>query len=299
MTSSPKVSVIVPNYNHARFLRERLDSIYNQTFQDFEVILLDDASTDNSVEILREYAARPRTRLVLNEKNSGSTFAQWNKGVALATGEYIWIAESDDFAALCFMERLSAFLDVHSDVGLVQCDSRLIDEFGSAKPLTLHDRRATKYGLPFYESDDVVNGKIAIASWLGKRNRISNASAVLFRKHIYTQAGGADEYYCLAGDWLMWIKILQDSNMGCVSDVLNSFRHHSDCVRNRTTMTATEIRELSLILRYLIAHKLVTIADASRISGRLANNLIKVLWVTLGRGLSPCFLRGQSKGISV
>ena len=74
---TPTVSVIVPNYNHAAYLRERLDSILNQTFQDFELILLDDCSTDASLLMLRDYATHPRvSQLVVNEKNTGSTFAQ-------------------------------------------------------------------------------------------------------------------------------------------------------------------------------------------------------------------------------
>ena len=83
----PAVSVIVPNYNHARFLRKRIDSILNQTFQDFELILLDDCSTDESRSILSEYASDPRVRLELNEVNSGSPFKQWNKGIRIARGE--------------------------------------------------------------------------------------------------------------------------------------------------------------------------------------------------------------------
>src|ERR1700738_1634065 len=107
----PRVSVIVPNYNHARFLRRRMESVLRQTYRDFEVILLDDCSTDESRSILSEYAGDPRVRLEFNEKNSGSPFKQWNKGVALASGEYGWIAESDDYADERLLERLVAVLD--------------------------------------------------------------------------------------------------------------------------------------------------------------------------------------------
>ena len=103
----PTVSVIVPNYNHAPYLQERFDSIFNQTFQDFEVIILDDCSSDNSKEIIEEYRNRPQvSHIVHNEKNSGYPFKQWAKGFGLAKGEYIWIAESDDWAELNFLENL-------------------------------------------------------------------------------------------------------------------------------------------------------------------------------------------------
>lgn len=97
MDKTPLVSIIIPNFNHSRFLRERLESVFNQTFEDFEVILLDDASTDSSVEILEEYAKDPRvSHLVVNKENSGSPFRQWQRGIELSQGKYIWIAESDD-----------------------------------------------------------------------------------------------------------------------------------------------------------------------------------------------------------
>lgn len=84
----PKVSVIVPNFNHASHLTARLDSIYAQTYSNFEVILLDDYSSDDSVRILNEYAVRyaERTTTCFNSENSGGVFQQWRKGLALASG---------------------------------------------------------------------------------------------------------------------------------------------------------------------------------------------------------------------
>src|SRR6267378_5588953 len=88
LSAHPSVSVIVPNYNHARYLRQRIESVLGQTYKDIEVILLDDCSTDESRAIISEYSADPRVKVVLNEVNSGSTFKQWKKGMGLAHGEY-------------------------------------------------------------------------------------------------------------------------------------------------------------------------------------------------------------------
>ena len=109
-----KVSVIIPNYCHARFLNRRIDSVLNQTYDDFEVIILDDCSTDNSRDIIETYRHHPRvSHIVYNEKNSGSTFVQWDKGFELAQGQYIWIAESDDEAAPTFLEECVTQLEKH------------------------------------------------------------------------------------------------------------------------------------------------------------------------------------------
>ncbi len=99
------VSIILPNYNHAPYLQERLESIFNQTHKNIEVIILDDASTDDSLSILKAYENHPKvTHFVLNKKNSGSPFKQWKKGLELVKGDYIWIAESDDRSELNFLE---------------------------------------------------------------------------------------------------------------------------------------------------------------------------------------------------
>ena len=109
---SPLVSVIIPNYNHARYLDERIQSVLNQTYQNFEVIILDDKSKDNSVEVINKYRDNPHvSHVIINEENSGSTFKQWHKGFELAKGELIWIAESDDKCKKEFLETLLRFFE--------------------------------------------------------------------------------------------------------------------------------------------------------------------------------------------
>src|SRR5206468_9731239 len=115
-SSMPTVSVVVPNYNHARYLRRRIDSILSQTYQDFELILLDDSSTDNSREILDSYLDNAKVRIEYNDKNSGTVFKHWNKGVRMACGQYIWMAESDDYADPRFLARMVPILEVQTEV---------------------------------------------------------------------------------------------------------------------------------------------------------------------------------------
>src|SRR5690554_2065895 len=132
MSNSVKVSVIIPSYNHCAFLEERLVSVFNQTYQDFEVILLDDASTDTSQELLKAYANHPKvSHVIFNTANSGSVFKQWIRGIELAIGEYIWIAESDDFAESTFLEATVGVLDEKDNLGLVFADTTKVDAKGN------------------------------------------------------------------------------------------------------------------------------------------------------------------------
>lgn len=94
---NPLVSVVVPNYNYADYLAPRIDSILRQTFSDFELLLLDDCSTDHSVSVMKKYASDPRVVAIdVNQTNTGSPFPQWMKGIKMARGKYVWIAEADD-----------------------------------------------------------------------------------------------------------------------------------------------------------------------------------------------------------
>src|ERR1019366_7942234 len=114
-SGAPLVSVIIPSYNHEKHLLERLRTVADQALRDIEIILLDDASSDGSLGILWEFAANDkRARLLRNERNSGSTFKQWRKGIREARGKYIWIAESDDMAEVSLLETLVERLEKDS-----------------------------------------------------------------------------------------------------------------------------------------------------------------------------------------
>lgn len=178
----PKVSVIIPNYNHARFLDKRIQSVLNQTYQDFEVIYLDDASTDNSNQVFTKFAGDKRVQAIYNESNSGSPFKQWNKGIRLAQGDYIWIAESDDYADKHLLAQLVNRLDNNPMVGLVYCQSWIIDEYDntaytSKEWIYFSDKKR-------WDDDFIDIGKNECGRYLLFENTIPNASAVLIRRSI-------------------------------------------------------------------------------------------------------------------
>ncbi|MHC2992041.1 hypothetical protein OB13_10740, partial [Pontibacter sp. HJ8] len=118
------ISIIVPTYNHETFLPQRLDSILNQSYENFEVIILDDCSLDNSRQVLDQYKDHPKvSHVIYNTTNSGSTFKQWNKGINLAKGDWIWLAESDDKAELSFLSTLATELEGKENIGIAYAQS--------------------------------------------------------------------------------------------------------------------------------------------------------------------------------
>lgn len=246
--AQPAVSVVVPSYNYARFLRERIESVLGQTRQDLEVLLLDDASTDGSQEILRAYADPPRVRVVLGERNSGNPFTQWNRGVALATAPYVWIAEADDAAEPELLARLLAVLEAHPQVGLVHCGFRRVDDAGRA----LDDSTTwwAEVDPARWRRDFVAPGREELG-FLRQRNVIGNASGVVFRRALYDAVGGADEGYRLCADWDLWIRMLARSDVGFVAAPLNVWRWHAGSVRERSLPGAVEVREADRVLATL------------------------------------------------
>lgn len=115
-----RVLVIVFNYNYVFYFCKCLDLVYSQIYIDFEVILLDDCFSDNSRDILVFYKEEKFNIIfVFNEFNSGLVFCQWEKGVFLVCGEYIWIVEFDDFVFFDFLKQLVIVMDEYLEVGLV------------------------------------------------------------------------------------------------------------------------------------------------------------------------------------
>lgn len=238
----PKVSVIIPNYNHGHFLEQRLNSIFSQTYQDFEIIFLDDASTDNSKEIFSQFAINPCVKAIFNQTNSGSPFKQWNKGIKHAVGEYIWIAESDDYADPCFLEELVGILDQYPSVGLVYCQSYQVDSSGKKlNPNYLfwtNDINKDRWNTNFFNS-----GISECCNYLVCKNTIPNASAVLFRKNTYLKISKKNELFTVTGDWLTYVELLSYSDIFFVSSVLNYFRCHDNNSSRNTARLGLIVKE--------------------------------------------------------
>ena len=206
---SPLVSIVVPNYNHAPFLRQRLETVYTQTYRNVEIILLDDCSTDSSRDILREFQSlhADNTRLLLNDENSGGVFNQWRKGIDAARGDLVWIAESDDFSAENFLaELVPAFAD--DAIQLAFCRTDFIQD--DKKIFTTEQYLAD---LPDF--DWTKNFAMTAADFVelgfGVKNIIPNVSSVLFRKRKIFPAQCLPMKLC--GDWAFYLEVIKG---GCV-----------------------------------------------------------------------------------
>lgn len=229
---NPLISVIVPNYNHEKFLKKRLESVFNQTYVNFEVILLDDCSTDNSQAILLEYSNHPKVNhCVFNETNSGNTFQQWVKGISLAKGEFIWIAESDDYCDLNFLEVMIHLLLKDKEVVLVYCQSNKVNELNQVTGTWLNHTHELKSGCLFLD-DFIMEGSGFIQDFLIYKNVIPNVSAVLFRrdKIIVKEHLNINSNFKYCGDWIFYFRFILDKKIGFISKPLNNFRFHDQSV---------------------------------------------------------------------
>jgi glycosyltransferase involved in cell wall biosynthesis len=283
---SMTISVIIPNYNHAKYLRERIDSVLNQTYKDYELIILDDCSTDDSRKIIDDYTLRfPFIKSYYNTSNSGSPFIQWDFGVNKAKGEFIWIAESDDFAEPCFLEKASSIMIKYENVGLVHTDSKVIDEQYETEYL-VSEKKALLISNK-WQSDYFNNGKDEISNHLFLENSIYNVSGVLFRKSKYSESGGVGHSMKFCGDWLLYIRILLISDIAYISLPLNTFRIHkgssgNQYFNNKNYLTeiisvysfVTKKISLSPKKKFLIAKK-VFIVICRRLKHFVKNQMLK------------------------
>ena len=228
-----RISVIIPNYNHELFLEKRIQSVLNQSIKPFEVIILDDASTDGSCRIIDRYMDYPNVIIKKNITNSGSTFAQWKKGISIAKGELIWIAESDDFSSTIFLETLlTPFLN-DSKVVISYCNHYTVDT--DEKIISNVHFLSSEFSREIFESNFILDGIFFIENYLIHKNVIPNASGVLFRKDVFQQLDEIPKSVSKMGDWLVWLQILSFGKIAFSTKKLNYFRNYEDVFYKRLT----------------------------------------------------------------
>ncbi len=205
----PTISVIMSVYNGERYLRQAIDSILTQTYEDFEFIIINDGSTDSTVEILRSYTD-PRLRII-EQENIGLT-RSLNRGVALAKGKYIARMDADDLSMPERFARQVAFLDAHPEIGMV-----------GTSGLIQNETRGVGWEYPVHILDEDIRHNLI------KGNQFVHTS-VMLRKVVLQSLGGYDETYPYIQDYELWVRLAALTRLANLPDVLVIHREHKDTV---------------------------------------------------------------------
>lgn len=241
-----KVSVVILSYNYADYISERIDSVLLQTYPLYEIIILDDCSRDNSVDVIKRKirkAKHKNIRLIENDKNSGSVFAQWKKAFESASGDYIWIAEADDSCNAKFLETLIRYFD-DEEVVIAHCETLMMD---SRNNVIMEDLREW---IDFFKSGKweesyIAQGVDELCSTMCINNTIANASGVVMKNGDYRSILEIASTFTLAGDWYFYTKILERGKLAYHKESLNYYRYHEKGI----TLTVDKEREYQEICR--------------------------------------------------
>ena len=232
-----KISVVIPNYNYENFLLPRIYSILNQTEKIHELIILDDCSKDNSRklidEIVEKIAPYIKVQKVYNQENSGCAFKQWKKGFALATGDYVWIAEADDCCDKTLLKNIIKPIKQDKNIYISYADTAFINAWDKIILPTIKpeiDIRKTNH----WESDFVDNGLEEIKNYTFLNCIIANVSSCIIKKDNYDDIFEKIIEYKQAGDWLFYVSVMKKGDIAFCNKPLNYYRLHGNNVTSVT-----------------------------------------------------------------
>lgn len=212
MPNTTLVSVVMSNWNGSQYLRESIESMLNQSYRDFEYLLLDDGSTDSSKDIIREYAAKdPRIVMVLADQNVGLT-RTLNKGIAMAKGKYIVRMDSDDVSELTRIEKQVSFMEKPENARVGVCGSYC----------SIIDKAGKQVAVKKFPTTDQ---EIRKAIWY--RNPIQHSSAII-RKEAIVAVGDYHEEFLQSEDFELWLRIGTKYEFRNIPEVLLRYRIHGE-----------------------------------------------------------------------
>ncbi|HEQ72600.1 MAG TPA: glycosyltransferase family 2 protein, partial [Spirochaetia bacterium] len=252
--SRPMVSIIIPGYNYRRFCKKRLTSILDQTYRDFEIILLDDASTDGSAAYGEKLLQGSGLTFSIqaNKKNAGSAFLQWQKGFTLAKGKYVWFAEADDACHPEFLEKTVTVLERDSSINLAYTASAVINEKNHLVFPDFYKRLHGFISTTKWNGDYVNDGTREIRESLFIMNTIPNASAVVMRSDALRKTGGINQKFILSGDWMTYLTLLRSGKVAYIDRPLNYNRLHTERITHRYEHSEVYFTESLSIARHVL-----------------------------------------------
>jgi glycosyltransferase involved in cell wall biosynthesis len=245
-----RATIVIATHDHARWLREAVDSALAQTRPGVEVVVVDDGSTDETPAILRDYGSR----IVARQQPQRGLPAARNVGLALATGEYVGFLDADDVLEPTKLERQAALLDAERGVGWTYCDVRIVDEVTGGTRLASERfdyRRRVLDGQLFRE--------------LAAGNFIPGM-APLLRRAVVAAAGPFDETLTALEDWDLWLRVALRAEARYLPAVLATYRLRAGGMsQDRARMDAN---------RFRVIEKLSASADTTRALGRPGRRLV-------------------------
>ena len=238
------VSVIVASYNHATYLDKRISSLLNQSYRNIEIIIIDDCSTDNSLQILEKYEHLENIKLIKRKKNGGWVEVS-NQGVSLSIGEFIIFANCDDYCEFNMIEKLVNGLFSNPNVGISYCRSLLIDENDKVIGNDYDGR-----DLDFKKKcvNDTLIEKNEMSKFLLHSCVIPNLSAAIFRKNHFVEVGGLNNSYKVCSDWDLFFRMVEKFDVFYISESHNYFRQHLKTIRSSTKNKVIYEEYLRLLL---------------------------------------------------
>lgn len=243
-----KVSVVVPNYNYEKFLYQRIYSILNQDYKLYEIIILDDCSQDNSKELIDSLVNNLKDYINIkkdyNKENSGTAFKQWKKGFDLVSGDYVWIAEADDYCEKNMISKLVSTIKQDKEIVLSYVDTSFINTLGVRQLKTIKPEiDIQKSG--HWESDFINDGLEEIKNYAFLNCTIANVSSCLIKNNNYTKILNECGTYKQAGDWLFYVNVMKCGKISFVNKPLNYYRVHG----NNVSSTMKKERHIEEILK--------------------------------------------------
>ena len=232
---SKLVSVIIPSYNHSVFLDRRMESLLTQTYSNLEIIIIDDCSTENNLEILKKYLSDPRVKLI-SRVNNGGVSAVNNQGIELSSGEYIIFAQCDDACESQMIEQLVNSLDLNPSVGISFTRNLMIDESDKVlgNDFTIRQKAFRNRCI----SDTIISGS-EMSRFLFHSCVIPNMSSVMFKRDCLNKIGLFSLEYKACLDWDMFFRIARNYDFYYISKPLNHFRQHSKTIRSKISRRDT------------------------------------------------------------
>lgn len=236
LSGSPRVTFVVPCYNYGNFVGQAIESILVQTFESLEIIVIDDASSDDSARIIERYQDDSRVRFVRHDQNKGHIYT-YNEGLMLSRGEFVGLISADDFCARAdAVQRQVDVFDANPNVGLVYSSYNFADHhsnlFAVIRP---------------WDADHVWPGLKEFSPLLF--NNYIPSSGSLVRRSCHEELGYYDDRLKHAGDWELWLRLAAQYDVAFIADPLYAYRTHRSNMHHTTVSPRQEIDEYSLMMQ--------------------------------------------------